>query len=207
MTMERPGKIICVGRNYAAHAKELGNAIPERPLIFFKPTSALIGPGDAIMLPAVSQQVEYEAELVMVVGKRGRNILEAEAMEYVKGFTCANDVTCRDLQKIDNQWARAKGFDTFCPVFPEVVAVHDWKSLEVIARVNGKVRQHGHARDMIFSFPHLIAYISSIMTLEPGDLILTGTPDGVGPLHAGDVVEVEVPGIGVLRNPVRAETN
>jgi len=204
MTMGRPGKIVCVGRNYAAHAKELGNEVPERPLLFFKPSSAIIGGGEAIVLPAASSRVEHEAEIVVVIGRTARQVSEATAMDYVAGVTCANDVTARDLQKLDGQWARAKGFDTFCPVGDLVTEGIAWDALEIIGRVNGEVRQHGHVRDMIFSMPYLISYISHIMTLEPGDLILTGTPEGVGPLAAGDVVEVEIPGVARLSNPVRS---
>jgi 2-keto-4-pentenoate hydratase/2-oxohepta-3-ene-1,7-dioic acid hydratase in catechol pathway len=202
MTVVQPSKIVCVGRNYAAHARELGNDIPTRPLLFFKPPSSLIGPGDAIELPSVSQQVEYEAEIGVVMGKRARKVSAEQSLALVRGFTCANDVTCRDLQKTDGQWARAKGFDTFCAVGPIVAESLDHATLEVFGRLNGTQRQHGLTSDMIFSIPTLISYISYIMTLEPGDLILTGTPEGVGKLTAGDVVEVEIPGVGVLSNPV-----
>jgi 2-keto-4-pentenoate hydratase/2-oxohepta-3-ene-1,7-dioic acid hydratase in catechol pathway len=205
--MLRPGKIVCVGRNYAAHAQELGNAVPEQPLLFLKPPSAVIGDGDAIVLPAASARVEHEAEIAVVIGRRLACGDEAAARAAIAGITCANDVTARDLQKADGQWTRAKGFDTFCPVGPRVLpvdAAFDFTALEVIGRVNGAVRQHGHTRDMAFGIPFLVAYISGIMTLEPGDLVLTGTPEGVGPLHAGDVVEVEIPRVGTLRNPVSA---
>ena len=202
----RPGKIVCVGRNYAAHARELGNEVPERPLLFLKPPSAVIASGEAIVLPAASQRVEHEAEIGVVVGKRLRHANEAEARASIQGVTCANDVTARDLQQSDGQWTRAKGFDTFCPVGPRVVplAGRDFDELEIIARVNGTVRQHGRARDMVFKPGALLAYISAVMTLEPGDLVLTGTPDGVGPLVSGDTVEIEIPGVGVLANPVRS---
>ena len=203
MNVVRPSKIICVGRNYAAHARELGNELPKNPLLFFKPPSALIGAGEHIVLPPVSSQVEYESEIGVVIGKRARAVTAADAMEFVQGFTCANDVTCRDLQKPDGQWGRAKGFDTFCPVGPRIVEGLDWRGLEVIGRVNGVERQRAPASEMIFSIPILIEYISGIMTLEPGDLILTGTPEGVGQLAPGDVVEVEIPGVGILSNPVR----
>ncbi len=203
MNVVRPSKIICVGRNYAAHARELGNELPKNPLLFFKPPSALIGGGEHIILPPVSSQVEYEAEIGVVIGKRARAVAAADAMEFVQGFTCANDVTCRDLQKPDGQWGRAKGFDTFCPVGPRIAEGLDWRGLEVIGRVNGVERQRAPASEMIFSIPVLIEYISGIMTLEPGDLILTGTPEGVGQLAPGDVVEVEIPGVGILSNPVR----
>ncbi|HEY3934088.1 MAG TPA: fumarylacetoacetate hydrolase family protein [Gemmatimonadales bacterium] len=202
MTMVQPSKIVCVGRNYAAHARELGNDVPTRPLLFFKPPSSLIGPGEAIELPDVSQQVEYEAEIGVVMARRARKVSAEQALSLVRGYTCANDVTCRDLQKTDGQWARAKGFDTFCAVGPIVADGLDPATLEVFGRLNGSERQHGHAADMIFSVPMLVSYISHIMTLEPGDLILTGTPEGVGKLAPGDVVEVEVPGVGILSNPV-----
>jgi 2-keto-4-pentenoate hydratase/2-oxohepta-3-ene-1,7-dioic acid hydratase in catechol pathway len=206
MMVVQPSKIVCVGRNYAAHARELGNEVPARPMLFFKPPSALLEPGGTIVLPAVSQQVEYEAEIGVVIGTRARHVAAAEAMRVVRGFTCGNDVTCRDLQKPDGQWGRAKGFDTFCPVGPVVAEGLDWRTLEVIGRVNGVERQRAPVSDMIFSIPVLIEYISSIMTLEPGDLILTGTPEGVGRLAPGDVVEVEIPGVGILRNLVAGET-
>jgi len=205
MKVLEPGKIVCVGRNYAAHARELGNEVPQRPMLFFKPISSVIGPGDAIILPRVSSQVEYEAEIGVVIGTRAKRVSAAHALEHVRGFVCANDVTCRDLQKPDGQWGRAKGFDTFCPLGPEVVSGLDCTTLEIIGRVNGEVRQRAPVSDMIFSIPVLIEYISAIMTLEPGDVILTGTPEGVGRLHAGDVVEVEIPGVGTLSNPVRED--
>ncbi|HUR95737.1 MAG TPA: fumarylacetoacetate hydrolase family protein [Gemmatimonadales bacterium] len=204
--MLRPSKIVCVGRNYAAHARELGNEVPPAPMLFFKPPSALIGPGETIVMPAVSRQVEYEAEIGVVIGATLRGASEAEAERALGGFVCVNDVTCRDLQKTDGQWGRAKGFDTFCPVGPTVRAGLDWRTLEVVGRVNGEERQRGRATDMHFSIPFLLAYISGIMTLVPGDLVATGTPAGVGPLHDGDVVEVEIPGVGVLSNPVRDGT-
>jgi 2-keto-4-pentenoate hydratase/2-oxohepta-3-ene-1,7-dioic acid hydratase in catechol pathway len=199
----RPSKIVCVGRNYPAHAKELGNEVPPVPLLFFKPPSALIGPGESIVLPSTSRQVEYEAEIGVVIGARLQGATEDEAERGIGGFVCVNDVTCRDLQKTDGQWGRAKGYDTFCPVGPAVRNGLDWRALEVIGRVNGQERQRAPATDMHFTIPVLVAYISGIMTLEPGDLIATGTPAGVGPLHDGDVVEVEIPGVGLLSNPVR----
>jgi len=201
--MPIPTKIVCVGRNYAAHARELGNDVPERPLIFLKPPSALIGDGDAIVLPPESQRVEHEAEIALVIGRRARNVPAAAAMDFVAGFAPLNDVTARDLQKADGQWTRAKGFDTFCPVGAITPAAGvDWPALEIVCRVNGDVRQRGRARDMTFDFPALVAYISRVMTLEPGDLIATGTPEGVGPLEPGDLVEVEIPGLATLANPV-----
>jgi len=205
MTSLRPSKIVCVGRNYAEHAKELGNAVPERPLLFFKPPSSLIASGEGIILPAASARVEHEAEIGVVIGRRLRHATPAEAELGIRGFTCVNDVTARDLQKTDGQWARAKGFDTFCPTGPAVVEGLDWRALEVIGRVNGEERQRGSSAQMIFDIPHLLAYISAIMTLEPGDLVATGTPAGVGPLAPGDVVEVEIPGVGILSNPVRSD--
>ena len=197
-----PTKIVCIGRNYAAHAKELGNELPAEPLIFLKPPSALLPPGAAIVLPPQSRRVEHEGEIGVVIGRRARDVPEAEALGHVAGYTCVNDVTARDLQRSDGQWTRAKGFDTFCPVGPTVATGLDWRKLEVICRVNGTVRQHGHANDMIFGIPRLVSYVSGIMTLEPGDVIATGTPEGVGPLAPGDMVEVEIPGIGLLANPV-----
>jgi 2-keto-4-pentenoate hydratase/2-oxohepta-3-ene-1,7-dioic acid hydratase in catechol pathway len=175
----RPSKIVCVGRNYVAHAKELGNEVPALPMLFFKPPSALIGPGEPIVLPPTSRQVEYEAEIGVVIGARLRQAGEAEAERGIGGFVCLNDVTCRDLQKTDGQWGRAKGYDTFCPVGPAVAPGLDWRGLEVIGRVNGEQRQRAPASDMHFQIPMLVSYISGIMTLEPGDLIATGTPAGV----------------------------
>jgi 2-keto-4-pentenoate hydratase/2-oxohepta-3-ene-1,7-dioic acid hydratase in catechol pathway len=200
----RPGKIVCVGRNYAAHARELGNPIPERPLLFLKPPSAVIEDAEPIVLPAASRQVEHEAEIAVVVGRQLRQASEREARAAVRAVACLNDVTARDLQKTDGQWTRAKGFDTFCPLgrAVEIDPDADLTALEIVGRVNGAVRQHGFARDMIFPVPALLSYISSIMTLEPGDVVATGTPEGVGPLVAGDVVEVEIPGVATLRNPV-----
>jgi 2-keto-4-pentenoate hydratase/2-oxohepta-3-ene-1,7-dioic acid hydratase in catechol pathway len=200
-----PSKIVCVGRNYAAHAKELGNAVPERPLLFLKPPSSVIADGATIRLPPESSQVEHEAEIGVVIGNVISRGDEAAARAAIAGITCLNDVTARDLQKLDVQFTRAKGFDTFCPIGPRMMPVDagfDYATLEVIGRVNGQIRQHGRAADMVFGIPMLIAYISDIMTLEPGDVVATGTPEGVGPLRPGDVVEVEIPGVGILRNPV-----
>lgn len=203
--MIRPGKIVCVGRNYVEHAAELGNVVPERPLLFMKPPSAVIDGGDPIVIPAVSQRVEHEGEIGVVIGKTLKAVGEDDAVAGIEGIVCVNDVTARDLQKIDGQWTRAKGFDTFCPVGPRIVPpadLPDLDTLEVFCRVNGAVRQHGCAADMVFKIPAIVSYISHIMTLEQGDLVATGTPAGVGPLVPGDVVEVEIPGVGVLRNPV-----
>jgi 2-keto-4-pentenoate hydratase/2-oxohepta-3-ene-1,7-dioic acid hydratase in catechol pathway len=201
----RPSKIVCVGRNYVAHAKELGNELPERPMLFLKPPSALIASGDAIELPAASSQVEYEGEIGVVIGTRLRRGDARAAEGSIRGFICANDVTARDLQKPDGQWGRAKGFDTFCPVGPRVAEGLDWRELSVVTRVNGDERQRAPAGNMHFSIPELLVYISHVMTLEPDDLILTGTPAGVGRLAPGDTVEVEIPGVGILSNPVRPE--
>jgi 2-keto-4-pentenoate hydratase/2-oxohepta-3-ene-1,7-dioic acid hydratase in catechol pathway len=199
----RPSKIIGIGRNYVAHAQELGNPMPAVPIIFFKPPTALIGEGDTILLPDVSQRVEFEAEIGVVIGRRVHHADLAEAERSILGYTCVNDVTCRDLQSLDGQWGRAKGFDTFCPVGPRVAEGLDWRTLELICRVNGAERQRARATDMHFSIPHLVSFVSGIMTLEPGDLIATGTPAGTAPLKDGDRVEVEIPGVGVLANPVR----
>jgi 2-keto-4-pentenoate hydratase/2-oxohepta-3-ene-1,7-dioic acid hydratase in catechol pathway len=209
MTVPRPGKIVGIGRNYREHAAELGNAVPARPLLFLKPSTTVIPDGAAIVLPRESARVDFEAEIGVVIGTRLRRVSEDAARGGIAGITCVNDVTARDLQRSDEQWTRAKGFDTFCPVGPDVADVEPSRlaELEVLCRVNGAERQHGRARDMVFSIPALVAYVSQVMTLEPGDLIATGTPAGVGPLHAGDVVEVDIPGVGRLRNPVIAEAS
>ncbi|HJR82231.1 MAG TPA: fumarylacetoacetate hydrolase family protein [Anaerolineales bacterium] len=201
----QPGKIICVGRNYIEHAKELGNEVPEVPLIFLKPPSSIIHPNDTILLPPQSNQVEHEGELVAVIGKRGRHILAGNARKYILGYTIGNDVTARDLQQTDSQWTRAKGFDTFCPFGPWIDTEFDPADSVVTCRVNGQMRQMASTRDMVFNVGTLIAYISSVMTLESGDLIFTGTPAGVGELKNGDEVVVEIEGLGVLKNPVRKE--
>ncbi len=199
-----PSKIICVGRNYVDHAKELGNEAPKTPLIFLKPPSSIIAAGEPILLPMQSKQVEHEAELVAVIGKRGKSIAVDDAKEYIFGFTIGNDVTARDLQKTDDQWTRAKGFDTFCPFGPWIDTEFDPSDAVVTCRVNGQMRQMASTRDMVFNVSSLIAYISSVMTLEPGDIIFTGTPAGVGELKNGDVVDVEIEGLGKLSNPVKA---
>jgi len=199
-----PGKIVCVGRNYIEHAKELGNEAPKVPLIFLKPPSSVINPGDAIILPPQSQQVEHEAELVAVIGKRGRSIMSENARDYILGYTVGNDVTARDLQKSDAQWTRAKGFDTFCPFGPWIDTDFDPADALVTCKVSGQPRQLASTRDMLFGVGTLLAFISSVMTLEPGDLVFTGTPGGVGPLKDGDEVVVEIEGLGTLTNPVAA---
>ena len=198
----QPSKILCVGRNYAAHAKEHNAEVPELPLIFHKPPSALLNPNDAIILPHQSQHVEHEAELVVVIGKRGRNIIAEDAKEYILGYSIGNDVTARDLQRADRLWTRGKGFDTFAPFGPWIDTEFDPSDAVVTCRVNGQMRQMASTRDMVFSVGSIIAFISSVMTLEPGDLIYTGTPAGVGALAEGDVVEVDIEGLGVLSNPV-----
>jgi 2-keto-4-pentenoate hydratase/2-oxohepta-3-ene-1,7-dioic acid hydratase in catechol pathway len=201
-----PGKIICVGRNYAAHAAEHGAEVPDIPLVFLKPPSSIIGPDQAIILPPQSNQVEHEAELAVVIGRGGRWIDPREAMNFVFGYTLANDVTARDLQNRDGQWTRGKGFDTFCPIGPWIETEFDPADRLIQCHVNGDLRQMASTRDMVFPIHQLIAFCSSIMTLEPGDILLTGTPSGVGALNTGDVVEVSIEGLGVLRNPVAAET-
>lgn len=198
-----PTKILCVGRNYAAHAQELGNEVPTRPLLFFKPPSSVIGPEEEIVLP-ISSMVHHEAELAVVIGKRCRNVRAAEAMDVILGYTCLNDISDREAQKWEKNWVRAKGFDTSAPIGPMIVTKDEIDGpFHVMSRVNGETKQDGSTRDFIFPIPVLIQEISAYMTLEPGDVIATGTPAGVGPLSAGDVVEVEIDGIGILRNPVR----
>ncbi len=199
---DRPGKIVCVGRNYAEHAKELGNEVPKEPLIFLKPPSSVISEGEPIVLPGISSQVEHEGEIGVIVGARLRRASEDAAKKAISAICAVNDVTARDLQKKDGQWTRAKGFDTFCPMGAANRDFCDLTTLVVIARVNGSERQRGRYTDMVFPIPMLLSYISHIMTLEPGDLIATGTPAGVGVLKAGDIVEIEIPGISRVSNPV-----
>jgi 2-keto-4-pentenoate hydratase/2-oxohepta-3-ene-1,7-dioic acid hydratase in catechol pathway len=202
-TKYRPGKIVCVGRNYREHAKELGNEVPKEPLIFLKPPSSVVWQGEPIGLPSASAKVEYEGEIGVVVGKTLKWASEKSAADGIRSIVAVNDVTARDLQKTDGQWTRAKGFDTFCPLGEESSKLPDLESLGVVTRVNGAERQRGKSSEMVFSIPSLLAYISRIMTLEPGDLVATGTPAGVGPLAAGDVVEVEIPGVSRVSNPVQ----
>ena len=199
-----PSKIICVARNYAAHAKELGNKVPEEPIFFLKPPSSLIASGDAIVYPAISGRVDFEGELGVVIGKRGRNIAPQQAREYIFGYTCLNDITARDLQKKDGQWTRAKGFDTFCAVGPCLIPRDEieFDKLRVKTLVDGEVKQDGPVTDMLLSVGDVMSYISGFMTLEPGDLIATGTPSGVGPIQPGSRVQVIIEGIGVLDNMV-----
>ena len=202
-----PTKIVCVGRNYAEHAKELGNAVPAEPIIFLKPPSSLIASGDAIVYPKASERLDYEGELGVVISKRCRYVKAAEADQYILGYTCVNEVTARDLQKKDGQWTRGKGFDTFCPVGPCILPREeaDFASFRVRTLVDGQIKQDGSVKDMLFSVNHIIAFVTSFMTLEPGDLIATGTPPGVGPVQVGAKIQIDIPGIGVLENTVMAE--
>ncbi|MBV8516011.1 MAG: fumarylacetoacetate hydrolase family protein [Acidobacteria bacterium] len=198
-----PSKIVCIGRNYADHAKELGNEAPSEPIIFLKPPSALLDPGATIVRPAMSQRVDFEGELAIVIGRTAKNVKAAQWRGVVRGFTCANDVTARDLQKKDVQFTRGKGFDTFCPLGPCIEDDLDVADLRLTTRVDGATRQDGRTSQMIFACDFLVEFITSIMTLVPGDVILTGTPAGVGPLQSGETVEVEIEGVGVLHNDVR----
>jgi 2-keto-4-pentenoate hydratase/2-oxohepta-3-ene-1,7-dioic acid hydratase in catechol pathway len=207
MTLERtPTKIVCVGKNYALHAQELGTDVPPEPIIFLKPTSSLLAPGEAIRMPSWAGRVDFEGEIGLVVGERARNVPREGAWNVIEAIVPVNDVTARDLQRKDGQWTRAKSFDTFCPVGePVPLAEVDVEGLEVITRVNGSVRQHAHVNTMVFPIPELVRFITAVMTLEPGDLIATGTPDGIGPLSPGDHVEVDIPGVGLVANPVTVE--
>lgn len=200
----RPSKIVCVGRNYRAHAAELGNEVPAEPLLFFKPPSSLLASGGEIRRPRISQRTDYEGELAVVIGQRCHELSADEDVKpYILGYTALNDFTARDLQKQDSQWTRGKGFDTFCPVGPLVTnEIDPWAGIAVETRVNGDLRQHGSTQDFIFPLDVVIRYISEVMTLEPGDVIATGTPEGVGPVVAGDVIEITVEGVGTLRNKV-----
>jgi 2-keto-4-pentenoate hydratase/2-oxohepta-3-ene-1,7-dioic acid hydratase in catechol pathway len=202
-----PSKIVCVGRNYAEHAKELGNEVPAEPTIFFKPPSSLIGSGDTIVYPRLTKRLDYEGELGVVIGRRARNVRSSDAAGYILGYTCVNDVTARDLQRNDGQWTRGKGFDTFCPVGPCIVPrdAVDLGSLRVRTLVNGEKKQDASISEMIFSVDDIIAYVSAFMTLEPGDLIATGTPSGVGPVLPGSQIRIEIDGVGVLENTVASE--
>lgn len=200
-----PGKVVCVGLNYRYHAKELGYDIPDEPVLFLKPSTAVIGPDESIIYPLASRQVDYEAELAVVIGKTARHVRMEEAAGYILGYTCGNDITARDLQKKDGQWTRAKSFDTFCPLGPYIVTDIDPRNCEISLYVNGERKQHSSTSELIFDVYSLVSFISGIMTLHPGDVILTGTPSGVGPLNPGDEVAVEVEGIGLLRNRVVIE--
>lgn len=204
MSLEKPSKIVCIGRNYVEHAKELGNDTPKEPLFFLKPPSSIVASGEPIELPKQSKQVEHEGEIGLVIGKRLRHASPREAIAGIRGVVAINDVTARDLQRVDSQWTRAKGFDTFCPIGEAGAVPNDLSSLTVVTRVNGVERQRGRASDMVFAIPDLLAYVSEVMTLEPGDLVATGSPAGVGILKAGDEVEVEIVGVSRVRNPVKA---
>ena len=196
-------KVVCVGKNYHDHAAEMGGVAPEEPLLFLKPNTSVIGPGDTIVRPTSSERTEHEGELAVVIGRIAKNVKAENALDYVFGYTVGNDVTARDLQKRDGQWTRGKGFDTFCPLGPVIETDFDQTDATLETRVNGEVRQHAPLSDMIHSVPAIIEYASAVFTLLPGDVILTGTPAGVGPFTAGDTVEVEVTGLGILRNSVR----
>ena len=198
-----PTKIVAIGLNYAAHAAEANHEVPDEPLIFLKPPSSVIGPGETIVYPAISQRVGFEAELVAVIGRRARHVSVDDALGYVLGYTCGNDVTARDFQRKDGQWTRSKSFDTFCPLGPWIVVGLDASDLAVRCRVNGDLRQDGNTQDMVFGVKELVASISAVMTLLPGDVILTGTPSGIGPLQPGDRVVVEIEGLGILENHVQ----
>jgi len=197
-----PGKAVCVGLNYRDHANEFGHPIPSTPVLFIKPSTSLLGPGETIRYPSMSERVDYEAELVVVIGRPAKNVAVENALDYVLGFTCGNDVTARDLQPQNGQWTVAKSFDTFMPLGPWIETDIDPSSLGVRALLNGDVRQSSSTKNLIFDIPHLIAYISQIMTLEPGDVVMTGTPSGVGPMQKGDHVAVEIEGIGCLENTI-----
>jgi len=197
-----PSKVVCLGKNYAAHAAEFGGEVPEEPLVFLKPSSSVSGPGDPIPLPPISNRVDYEGELAVVIGRIARNVRAEEAFRYILGYTCGNDVTLRDLQKKDDQWARAKGFDGSCPLGPWVETELDPIDVHLETRVNGEVRQSASTSDMVFGVATIIEFVTAFMTLLPGDVIMTGTPEGVGKLEPGDRVEVVIDGIGVLLNPV-----
>jgi 2-keto-4-pentenoate hydratase/2-oxohepta-3-ene-1,7-dioic acid hydratase in catechol pathway len=200
-----PQSIVAIGRNYREHAAEMEETLPVEPLVFLKPVTTLIGAGEAIVYPSwATENLHYEGELAVVIGRTCYRVGEEDAMEYVRGFTCANDVTARDLQRRDGQWARGKGFDTFCPLGPILAEDIDPSDLTITTRLNGEVRQQSSTSQLIFGVPRLISHVSAFMTLMPGDIILTGTPAGVGPMQPGDVVEVEIEGIGILRNPVVA---
>lgn len=200
-----PSKIVCIGKNYRAHAAEMQSEVPKEPLLFFKPPSSVIASGRAVRLPPESSRVDYEGELAVVIGKRARRVAEADALGHVFGYAPLCDVTARDLQKRDGQWTRAKGFDTFCPVGPEIVTGIDPTALRIVVTVNGETRQDGNTRDMVNGVPRLVSYISQAMTLEPGDVIATGTPHGVGPLADGDRVAVRIETVGALEFDVEAE--
>jgi 2-keto-4-pentenoate hydratase/2-oxohepta-3-ene-1,7-dioic acid hydratase in catechol pathway len=200
-----PSKIVCIGVNYKDHAQEMGLKLPDEPLMFLKPSTSVIGPGEAILYPNLTENLHYEGELAVVIKKEARRIKAEEADDYILGLTCAIDVTARDLQMRDGQWSRAKGFDTFCPLGPAIAAKIDYNDLRIVTRVNGEIRQDSNTRQMVFKIPQLLEAITAVMTLLPGDVVLTGTPPGVGPLHPGDEISVTIEGIGTLSNYVTAE--
>jgi 2-keto-4-pentenoate hydratase/2-oxohepta-3-ene-1,7-dioic acid hydratase in catechol pathway len=197
-----PDKIVAVGLNYAKHAKEMKEDLPENPIIFIKPNTTVVGPTDGIFYPGISQRVDYEAELAVVIGKTCKDIKEEEAADYIFGYTCLNDVTARDLQKKDGQWTRAKSFDTFCPIGPCIETEYDWKGKSIKSVLNGEIKQDGNTASLIFEIEKLISFISSVMTLKPGDVIATGTPAGIGPMQKGDTIEIMIEGLDTLRNTV-----
>jgi 2-keto-4-pentenoate hydratase/2-oxohepta-3-ene-1,7-dioic acid hydratase in catechol pathway len=203
----QPSKIVCVGRNYRAHALELGHEVPQEPLIFLKPNSSLLASGQTILRPRISERTDYEGELAVIIGRRCHKLTaDEDVRSYILGYTVVNDFTARDLQNKDGQWTRAKGFDTFCPVGPIISTELDpWAGVELETRVNGDVRQHGNTKNFIFSLDVIMRYITEVMTLLPGDIVATGTPEGVGPVVAGDMIEINIDGVGVLRNPVADE--
>jgi 2-keto-4-pentenoate hydratase/2-oxohepta-3-ene-1,7-dioic acid hydratase in catechol pathway len=204
-----PSKILCIGRNYRDHAAELGNEVPKEPLLFLKPPSSLLASNGVIRMPALSKRVDYEGELAVVIGRRCTRLgPDEDVLPYIRGYTIANDVTARDIQKSDGQWTRGKGFDTFCPTGPivsDAIDPIDGAPVTVTTRLNGEVKQHGSTADLIFSIPFLLRYITAAITLEPGDIIPTGTPAGVGPVQPGDIIEVEIDRLGILRNTFAAE--
>ncbi len=202
--LDKPGKIVCIGRNYREHAKELGNEVPTEPLFFLKPSTSIIAEGEAIILPPQSARVEFEGEVGIVIGARLTKASEADALRAIRGVVALNDVTARDLQRSDSQWTRAKGFDSFCPIGNMAAPPQDLSSLTVVTRVNGEERQRASVTEMVFSIPMLMSYVSQVMTLEPGDIFATGTPAGVAPLADGDIVEVEIEGLSKVSNPVRS---
>ena len=199
----QPGKVVCIGKNYLDHAKEFDSQVPSEPLIFMKPSTAVIGPGNAIVYPSFATRVDYEGELAIVIGKRCRNVRAEEFADVVLGYTCLNDVTERDIQRKDGQWTRGKSFDTFCPIGPWIETELDPSDLRIRTRLNGELRQDSRTSKLIFSLGRIVAHITACMTLLPGDVIATGTPENVGPMHPGDVIEVEIEGIGTLRNYVK----
>ena len=200
---QNPTKIVCVGLNYHCHAKELGMNTPHHPILFIKPLTTLIGPKDKIVYPKMSKRVDYEAELAIIIKDKTKNVSKKEAMKHIEGFTCLNDVTARDLQKLDGQWTRAKGFDTFCPIGPKIVKLDNPNNLKIQAILNGKIVQDSNTKNFIFKVEELVSFISKVMTLNPGDIIATGTPKGIGPMKRGDKIEVKIEGIGTLTNYVK----